>query len=147
MSFLVCSIVSFVSPGEPIIKSPCTSNPAFLASFANCFICSTVKPFFMFFSIISLPDSYPTINKRQLDRFISFIVTGSSVSALALHAHVIFKPLFLYSLQNSRTRDLFIVNVSSSKKTSFTSRLSLIHSSSSRTFDMLLTLYFLPMSV
>src|SRR5450432_82150 len=114
---MVLRIDSRDSPGKPRMKSPCTSRPSFLVSLVNWRARSTVAPFFTFFSTCGSPDSYPTISKRQPASFWAFSVSKSVVTR-DVQLHVRFSG---FSFEHSSTvRAFWMLNVSSSKKYSFT---------------------------
>src|SRR5215470_7377987 len=115
-NFTEASIVSGVSPGSPMIKSPWTTIPAFLQFFMNSRACWTVAPFLIFFRICGSPDSNPTMNSLHPADRIAFNVSRSTCT-LDVQDQVKFKGLnFSHS---SRILDFRIVKVSSSKNISF----------------------------
>ena len=83
-------MVSFVSPGRPMMKSPCTWMPTFLQFCTKVRPISTVAPFFRFFRICGSPDSKPTISRRapaSAMRFQSFVIAVHARGAGPLESH------------------------------------------------------------
>src|SRR5580698_10763619 len=78
---------------------------------------STVAPFLMFLRICGSPDSNPTISRRQPASRIAFSVSRSVVTR-EVQDQV--RPSGFSFAQSSMVRAFWILNVSSSKKNSFT---------------------------
>src|SRR5579863_6601529 len=76
-----------------------------------------VAPFLMFFRICGSPDSNPTINNRQPASFMAFSVSRSVVTR---DVQLQVNPRGLSFEQSSMVRCFWMLNVSSSKKNSFT---------------------------
>src|ERR1700739_3158607 len=106
---------------------------------------STVAPFLMFFRICGSPDSKPTISKRHPASFIAFSVSRSVVT-LEVQLHVI--PRGFSFSQSSIVRPFWMLNVSSSKKNSFTcGKFSCAHFNSAATSSVERLRHACPLSV
>src|SRR5215469_4661574 len=91
--------------------------PTFLQFFAKLRACSTVAPFLIFLRICGSPDSKPTISSRHPASFIHLRVSRSVVTR---DTQLQVRPSGFNFSQSSIVRPFWMLNVSSSKKNSFT---------------------------